>query len=134
MMATTRAAAWQASRLACVMTVTLVFLTGAIAGAVAMNLGAHRYMHRSVPFWTEGGKEVWLQRWKKDLNLTPEQSQEMTLILDDSEVVLKAGDTAVQRGTIHNWANRGTEPVVIAYIMLSCPPVTAGGKALEAKG
>ena len=83
MMATTRAAAWQASKLTCVMTVTLVFLTGAIAGGVAMTVGAHKYMHRSAPFWTEGGKEVWLQRWKKDLNLTPEQSQEMTLILDD---------------------------------------------------
>ena len=68
----------------CVMTVTLVFLTGAIAGAIAMNIGGHKWMHRSaVPFWTEGGKEVWLQRWKKDLNLTSDQTQEMKLILDD---------------------------------------------------
>jgi len=39
--------------------------------------------HRSVPFYTEGGKEIWLQRWKRDLNLSPEQTQEMTVILDD---------------------------------------------------
>jgi hypothetical protein len=65
------------------MTITLVFLAGSIAGAVAMNFGAHKYMHRSAPFWTEGGKEMWLQRWKKELDLTPQQSQEMTLILDD---------------------------------------------------
>ena len=46
------------SRLACIGTITLVFLTGAITGAVAMNLGAHKWMHRQVaPFWTEGGKE-----------------------------------------------------------------------------
>jgi len=83
MMATTRAAAWQASKLTCVLAISLVFLSGVIAGAVAMNLGAHKWMHRSEPFWTEGGKEVWLQRWKKDLDLTPEQTQEMTLILDD---------------------------------------------------
>src|SRR6266849_10270120 len=83
MMASTRMVAWQASKLACVMTVTLVFLTGAIAGAVAMNLGAHKWMHRGAPFYTEGGKEIWLQRWKKDLSLTPEQSQEMAVILDD---------------------------------------------------
>ena len=83
MMATTRASALQGSRLACVMTITLVFLAGAIAGGVAMNLGAHKWMHRSAPFYTEGGKEVWLQRWKKDLSLTPEQSQEMAVILDD---------------------------------------------------
>ncbi len=65
------------------MTITLVFLAGAIAGGVAMNLGAHKWMHRSAPFYTEGGREVWLQRWKKDLSLTPEQSQEMAVILDD---------------------------------------------------
>ncbi len=83
MMASTRASALQGSRLTCVMTITLVFLAGAIAGGVAMNLGAHKWMHRSAPFYTEGGREVWLQRWKKDLSLTPEQSQEMAVILDD---------------------------------------------------
>jgi len=83
MLASTRAAAWQSSRLTCITTITLVFLSGAIAGAVAMNLGAHKWMHRSVPFYTEGGKDVWLQRWKRDLKLTPEQSQEMAVILDD---------------------------------------------------
>ena len=101
MMATTRAIAWQASKLACILTITLVFLTGAIAGAVAMNLGAHKWMHRSVPFWTEGGKDVWLQRWKKDLDLTPEQAQEMTLILDDFGVyyrnVLSDGKARILR-------------------------------------
>src|SRR5713101_5079720 len=85
MIATTRAGAWQSSsRLACVVTISLVFLTGAITGAVAMNLGAHKWMHRQVaPFWTEGGKDVWLQRWKKDLNLTAAQTEVMKLILDD---------------------------------------------------
>lgn len=82
-MMATRAGVWAESRMTVVLTILLVFLTGAIAGAVAMNLGAHRYIHRSVPFWTEGGKDIWLQRWKKELNLTPEQSQEMVVILDD---------------------------------------------------
>jgi hypothetical protein len=76
----TRVGACRTSRMAIVATITLVFLTGAFAGAVVN----HRFLHRSsVPFWTEGGKEIWLQRWKKDLDLTPEQAQEMTLILDD---------------------------------------------------
>ena len=69
--------------MACVMPIALVFLVGVIAGAVAMNLGAHKWLHRSPPFWTEGGKEVSLQRWTKELDLTPEQSQEMMVILDD---------------------------------------------------
>ncbi len=71
------------SRAACALTLTLVFLTGVLAGAVAMDLGAHKRMHRSVPFWTEGGKDVWLHRWQKELNLSPEQTQQMTVILDD---------------------------------------------------
>jgi hypothetical protein len=83
-MASTRMAPWQGSKLTCVMTISLVFLAGAIAGAVAMNLGAHKLMHRaSVPFYTEGGKAIWLQRWKEELHLTPEQTQEMQVILDD---------------------------------------------------
>jgi hypothetical protein len=84
MLASTRREVWQSgSRMACVFAITLVFLTGALAGAVAMNLGAHKWMHRSVPFWTEGGKDVWLHRWNKELDLTPEQSQQMAIILDD---------------------------------------------------
>jgi Cupin domain len=31
---------------------------------------------------------------------------ELTLILDDSEAILKCGDTVVQRGTLHAWENR----------------------------
>jgi Spy/CpxP family protein refolding chaperone len=60
-----------------------VFLAGVLAGAVAMNLGAHKLLHRNLPFYSEGGKEVSLQRWKKDLDLTPEQTAQMTVILDD---------------------------------------------------
>jgi hypothetical protein len=84
MLASTRMAVMpRTSRAACALTLSLVFLTGVLAGAVAMNLGAHKYIHRSVPFWTEGGKDVWLHRWQKELDLSPEQTQQMTLILDD---------------------------------------------------
>jgi hypothetical protein len=40
----------------------------------------------------------------------------------------------VQRGTIHNWVNRGSEPCVIAFVLVDAKPATAGGKALEAVG
>ena len=55
--------------------------------------------------------------------------------LDDGMVVkLKAGDVLVQRGTIHNWVNRGTEACVIAFVLVSANPVTAAGKPLHAVG
>ena len=50
------------------------------------------------------------------------------------EVHLKAGDVLVQRGTVHNWINRGKAPCMIAFALIDAKPVTAGGKSLEAFG
>ena len=47
--------------------------------------------------------------------------------LDEEEVHLKAGDTLVQRATVHNWVNRGTEPCIIAFILIA----TEGGKSKD---
>jgi mannose-6-phosphate isomerase-like protein (cupin superfamily) len=43
---------------------------------------------------------------------------EITLILDDSEVTLHAGDVVVQRGTDHAWANRSSAPARVAFILI----------------
>jgi quercetin dioxygenase-like cupin family protein len=61
-------------------------------------------------------------------------SGEIDMELDDSTVHLRAGDVMVQRGTIHNWVNRGTEPCVLAVILIAAKPVEAGGKILPAVG
>ncbi|MGB9044225.1 MAG: cupin domain-containing protein [Pseudolabrys sp.] len=61
-------------------------------------------------------------------------SGEIDMELDVGQVHLKAGDVLVQRGTIHNWVNKGTEPCVIAFTLVSAKSVTAGGKALPAQG
>ena len=61
-------------------------------------------------------------------------SGEIDMQLDDSEVRLKAGDVLVQRGTIHNWVNRGDKPCVIAFALIDAKPVTVGGRTLHAEG
>jgi quercetin dioxygenase-like cupin family protein len=61
-------------------------------------------------------------------------SGEVEMELDDAKVHLKAGDVLVQRGTIHNWVNRGSEPCVIAFVLIAAKPVTVGGKVLQAQG
>lgn len=61
-------------------------------------------------------------------------SGEIDMEMDGTAVHLKAGDVLVQRGTIHNWINNGTEACVIAFILIDARPVTAGGKRLEAEG
>jgi quercetin dioxygenase-like cupin family protein len=61
-------------------------------------------------------------------------SGEIEMELDDTVVQLKAGDVMVQRGTIHNWVNRGTRPCVLAVILIAAKPAEAGGKVLNAVG
>ena len=51
-------------------------------------------------------------------------SGEIDMELDDGVTVhLRQGDTLVQRGTIHNWVNRGTQPCVIAFVLVAARPV-----------
>ena len=54
-------------------------------------------------------------------------SGEIDMEMDDTVVHLKAGDVLVQRGTIHNWVNKGTEPCVIAFVLISSDGNTAVG-------
>jgi quercetin dioxygenase-like cupin family protein len=61
-------------------------------------------------------------------------SGEIDMELDGTSVHLKAGDVLVQRGTIHNWVNKGKEPCVIGFALIDAKPVTAGGKTLHAQG
>lgn len=61
-------------------------------------------------------------------------SGEIDMDIDGAEVHLKAGDVMVQRGTIHNWINRGREPCVIAFVLIAAHSAVAGGKALPAVG
>ncbi|MSQ27454.1 MAG: cupin domain-containing protein [Dehalococcoidia bacterium] len=61
-------------------------------------------------------------------------SGQMHMELDQETVVLNAGDVVVQRGTIHNWVNKGPAPCVMAFILIDAKPVDVGGKVLHAAG
>ena len=45
-------------------------------------------------------------------------SGEIDMLLDDSDVHLKAGDVVIQRGTNHAWVNRENAPCRVAFILL----------------
>ena len=45
-------------------------------------------------------------------------SGEITMLLDEGEVLLKAGDVLVQCGTNHAWSNRSNAPCVVAFVLL----------------
>jgi uncharacterized membrane protein len=63
-------------------TLTLVFLCGAVVGALAMNLGVHTHLHQPA-FDTPAGKALYFERLQKDLDLTPVQAEQMQSILND---------------------------------------------------
>jgi mannose-6-phosphate isomerase-like protein (cupin superfamily) len=56
---------------------------------------------------------------------------EMTLVLDDSEVLLKPGSVVVQRGTNHAWANRSGQPCRMLFVLVDGVYEPAIGRALE---
>src|SRR5215831_7775114 len=49
-------------------------------------------------------------------------SVEIDMEMEGTIVHLKQGDVLVQRGTVHNWINRGHEPCVIAFALIAAKP------------
>jgi len=90
---------------------------GTVFRVVEFSPGVQRRMHRT-----------------DSIDYAVVMSGEIDMELDNSSVHLKAGDVLVQRGTIHNWVNRGTAPCTIAFILVAAKPVEAGGKVLHAEG
>lgn len=58
---------------------------------------------------------------------------EMTLVLDDSEVLLKEGSVVVQRGTNHAWANRSGKPCRMLFVLVDGRYDPAIASALAAR-
>lgn len=71
------------------------------AGANIVENARHPFMHRT-----------------DSLDYTIVLSGEIYMMMDEEEYLLKAGDTVVQQGTNHAWSNRGTEPCLIAFILV----------------
>ncbi|HTT63593.1 MAG TPA: hypothetical protein VMG35_17175 [Bryobacteraceae bacterium] len=72
---------WESPKFAGLGVLFLVFLCGAAAGAVVMDL-EHARLHQH-PFWDNSAKTEYLKSVTKQLDLTPEQTAQMSSILDD---------------------------------------------------
>jgi mannose-6-phosphate isomerase-like protein (cupin superfamily) len=62
----------------------------------------------------KGGKRTVMHR-TRTVDYVVVITGEIVLVLDDSEVILRPGDVAVQRGTDHAWENRSNEPARMAF-------------------
>lgn len=53
---------------------------------------------------------------------------EIDMLLDDTEIHVKAGDVLVQQATNHAWVNNGTKPCRIAFILIDSKTPPAWGQ------
>lgn len=83
-MSTAGRASWQNPKV--LTTLLLVFIAGAMAGALSMRLGLHEQLHAAAALRDPQTAKTFLERCHHELNLTPEQAAEMAAILDDYKV------------------------------------------------
>ena len=85
------------------------------AGDNVVRGGRHPWMHRtdSVDYGIVLNGEIW-----------------MLMDNEKNDVLLKAGDVVVQRGTNHAWANRGTEPCTIMFVLIDGVTSSGEGKGI----
>jgi mannose-6-phosphate isomerase-like protein (cupin superfamily) len=50
-------------------------------------------------------------------------SGEIHALMDEGEVLLKAGDVLIQRGTNHAWSNRSDAPAYLAFVLIDAEPL-----------
>ena len=50
-------------------------------------------------------------------------SGEIYALMDEGEMLLKAGDVLIQRGTNHAWSNRTEQPCCVAFVLIDAEPV-----------
>ena len=79
------------------------------AQAVHENASRHEAMHttRSVDYAFVLKGEIWA-------------------VLDEGEVLMKAGDVLVQRGTSHAWSNRSDRPAMVGFVLIDALPLVLG--------
>jgi hypothetical protein len=61
----------------------LVFLCGAAAGALSMRVAGTYMAKPSINTWKESTREMTLDWFRRELDLTPEQAREIEAVLDD---------------------------------------------------
>jgi hypothetical protein len=66
-----------------IVSLVLVFLCGAVLGAVVMSFSGHANLHGTLPLVAGIGSPFSVREWKEQLNLTDQQTVQLTSILDD---------------------------------------------------
>ncbi|QGU08781.1 Cupin domain protein (plasmid) [Corynebacterium occultum] len=70
------------------------------------------------------GKHFWFHR-TDSLDYAVVLDGEITLLVDDGEATLRAGDVAIQRATSHAWSNRTNKTARVLFVLIGTPPLSA---------
>ena len=73
--------------------------------------------NRKAATYGKGGRHPLMHR-TETIDYAIILSGEITMILDNQDVLLKAGDIVVQCGTNHAWSNRSNAPCMVAFILI----------------
>jgi quercetin dioxygenase-like cupin family protein len=88
--------------------------------------------NESASTFHEGGRHPFMHR-TESVDYAVVLEGEITMLLDAEDVVLKAGDIVIQRGTNHAWSNRSGKPVHMLYILIDGKFDPGLAKQLERK-
>lgn len=80
--------------------------------ALLKSMGAGHHDHGGAP-----ARHPYMHR-TKSVDYAIVLQGEIDMLMDDSEVHLKAGDFLVQQGTNHAWVNRSAEVCRIAFVLI----------------
>jgi len=58
---------------------------------------------------------------------------EIYAVMEKGETLLRAGDILVQRGTNHSWSVRGSEPCIVAAVLVGAKPLASKNKTPSRK-
>jgi Spy/CpxP family protein refolding chaperone len=81
MMVAAERAPWQNPKI--VSTLMVVFLAGAATGALSMQVGLHKMLHRTPARSNLQNRDAILNQFKTELGLTQPQTEKLALVLDD---------------------------------------------------
>jgi quercetin dioxygenase-like cupin family protein len=73
--------------------------------------------NESASTFREGGRHPFMHR-TESVDYAVVLEGEITMLLDEEDLELKAGDIVIQRGTNHAWSNRSGKPVRMLYVLM----------------
>src|SRR5579883_2322495 len=105
MMVAAERAPWQNPKI--VSTLMVVFLAGAATGALTMQVGLHKLLHRGPTRITSQNRDAILNQFRTELGLTPTQTEKLASVLDDfaniTRVFRTSSTTCATPERIRSW-------------------------------